>query len=295
LEVVVKFNEASRQSSQDIEQLKIPTKNGGLIPFENVARFTIQRGWSTIKRFDGERAVTIGADIDSRVTSPVEVSRQLKEHFLDVGASYPGYRLDFRGEFKEFEEAFDNVTRLFLVGVILMYLILASQFRSYLQPFLILFAIPFAFTGSMVALLLLGYKFSINIMFGMVALAGVAVNDSIVLVAFINDARARGASLHRAILTGSKRRLRPIFLTTVTTIFGLMPLAIGVGGVSKVWMPLANTIVWGLGAATFLILVVMPPLYAALDDISRWVRRRPANPVGMPEALSPDSAIRKGV
>jgi multidrug efflux pump subunit AcrB len=296
VDVVVKFQQSSRRNLQDIEYLKIPTRDGGLVPFDSVASYTVERGWADVKRFDGERAITVGADVDQNITTPVEVTEKLQTYFADIGRQFPGYRLDFRGEFKEYEEAFGNVLKLFAVGVLIMYLILAAQFRSYLQPLLVLFAVPFAFAGSMLCMLLLGYKFSINIMFGMVALAGIAVNDSIVLIAFINDARGRGASLHRAVLTAAKRRLRPIFLTTATTVFGLMPMALGVGGISVTWMPLANTIVWGLGVATFLVLVVIPPLYMALEDVRnlfmprrRWVKDDRVVPVV--EAESP--RIRK--
>ncbi len=273
IDVVVKFQPEARDSLQDLSSVKIASRSGGLVPLESVASFRIERGWADIHRFDGERAITVSAEVDESVASPVAVTRELQRQFADIGAEFPGYRLDFRGEFKEFEDAFNNVVRLFLVGIILMYLILAAQFRSYLQPVLVLAAVPFAFAGAMLCLLINDYKFSINVMFGMVALSGVAVNDSIVLIAFINQARERGASLYRAVLTGGRRRLRPIFLTTVTTICGLLPMALGIGGESRTYTPLAGTIVWGLGVATFLILFVMPPLYAALDDVRRLLMR----------------------
>ncbi len=288
IDVMVKFRPQSRQSLEDLSALKIPTSSGGLVSLSSVARFTIERGWADINRFDGERAVTVSAEVDQEITSPVQATRALVEEFSEIGQEYPGYRLDFRGEFQEFQEAFENIFRLFMVGVILMYLILAAQFRSYLQPALVLFAVPFAFAGSMLCLLVNGYQFSINVMFGMVALSGVAVNDSIVMISFMNDSRGKGASLYRAILSAAKRRLRPIFLTTITTVFGLMPMALGVGGKSVTYSPLANTIVWGLGVATFLILMVMPALYAALEDVrSLFQRRKPAaipQPVPIREA-----------
>lgn len=278
LDVVVKFQPRYRGNIEDIDSLLIPTGEGELIPFSSVASYSIQRGWSDIPRFEGERAITVSADVDSAQISPVEVTQVLQEQFAGVGQEFPGYRLDFRGEFQEFQETFQDVTRLFLVGLLLMYLILAAQFRSYLQPLLIMFAIPFAFAGAMLCLLVNDYKFSINVLFGMVALSGVAVNDSIVLIAFINNARAKGASIHRAVLSGAKRRLRPIFLTTVTTVFGLLPMALGIGGKTVTWMPLAGTIVWGLGIATMLILMVMPPLYVALEDLRRvFVRGKSAS------------------
>lgn len=274
IDVVVKFQADARNSIQDIYNLKIPTARGGLVPFRNVASFNVERGWARINRFDGERAVTVSAEVSEGQASAVEVTRMLKDHYATFAGEFPGYRLDFRGEFQEFEEAFENVGQLFLVGLILIYLILGGQFRSYLQPLLILSAIPFSFAGAMLYLIVNGYPFTIMVMYGMVALAGVAINDSIVLIAFINDGRSRGASVLRAVLSGAKRRLRPIFLTTVTTMFGLLPMAIGIGGKSLVWGPLAGTIVWGLGIATLLILVVIPPLYVAAEDVRSLFRRK---------------------
>ena len=280
VDVVVKFTSEARDSVGDIYDLMIPSVTGALIPFRQVADFVVEKGWTTINRFDGERAITVSADVNGEITTPVEVMQNLRDHFADIPQQYPGYQLDFRGEFREFEEAFEGITRLFLVGVILIYLILGAQFRSFLQPALVLFAIPFAFAGAMACLLINGYHFSINVMFGMVALSGVAVNDTIVLISFINNSRNRGVSLYRAILVGAKRRLRPILLTTVTTVFGLLPMSMGWVGESVVWMPLAGTIVWGLGVATLLILLVIPPLYAALEDVRKLFMGRPkAEPV----------------
>lgn len=297
VDVVVKFARPFRDNLEDIYNLKIPTSQGGLVPFQNVADFAVERGWSSIRRFEGERAVTVSADVTEEMTTPVQVTQKLKDHFVDIAQQYPGYRLDFRGEFMEFENAFKDVTRLFMIGVILIYLILGGQFRSFIQPVLVLLAIPFAFAGAMLCLIVNGYHFSINVMFGMVALSGVAVNDTIVLISFINTARERGASLYRAILVGAKRRLRPILLTTVTTVFGLLPMSTGLAGKSVVWMPLAGTVVWGLGVATLLILLVMPPLYAGLEDIrSLFMRREPERYLRVaPEVEREERHIRKVV
>jgi len=212
----------------------------------------------------------VSADVSPDGVNAVQATQMLRDYFQQIAPEFPGYRLDFRGEFQEFEEAFQNVGRLFLIGLILIYLILGAQFRSYIQPLLVMCSIPFAFAGAMLYLLVSGYPFSIMVMYGMVALAGVVVNDSIVLIDFVNNARRRGASAYRAVLTAAKRRLRPIFLTTATTIFGLLPMALGVGGRSVVWIPPAGTIVVGLGMATFLILLIIPPLYLAIEDVRRF-------------------------
>jgi multidrug efflux pump subunit AcrB len=272
VDVVVKFRGDEREKLSDVEQMRIASRSGALIPFRSVAKVSIERGYSEIKRFEGDRAITVSADIDKAVTSMVEVNRKLVERFKDIEERYPGYRLDFRGEMQEFKEAFSSLGRLFVVGVLLIYLILGTQFKSWVQPLIIMFTVPFAFIGAMVGLLIGRDPFSITTLFGMVALAGVVVNDSIVLIDFINKARERGMEKWKAIISGGRLRLRPIILTSVTTIFGLLPMAIGLGGKSETWAPLANTIAWGLAAATFLTLFVIPCLYAIVDDIGRKLR-----------------------
>lgn len=272
VDVVVKFKGDRRETLTDIENLRIPSRTGALVPFRNVAKVKIERGYSEIKRFQGDRAITVSADIDKSITSTVEVNRKLAERFKDIEQRYPGYRLDFRGEFQEFKEAFSSLGRLFVVGILLIYLILGMQFKSWVQPLVIMFTVPFAFIGAMVGLLIGRDPFSIVTLFGIVALAGVVVNDSIVLIDFINKARERGMEKWKAIISGGRLRFRPIILTSVTTIFGLLPMAIGLGGKSATWGPLANTIAWGLGAATFLTLFVIPCLYAIVDDIGSKLR-----------------------
>lgn len=269
VDVVLKFRGDEREKLSDIERMRIASRSGAMIPFGSVAKVSIERGYSEIKRFEGDRAITVSADIDEEVTSMAEVNRELVERFKDVEERYPGYRLDFRGEMLEFKEAFSSLGRLFVVGILLMYMILGTQFKSWVQPLIIMFTLPFAFIGAMIGLLIGRDPFSITTLFGIVALAGVVVNDSIVLIDFINKARARGVAKWKAIISGGRLRLRPILLTTVTTIFGLLPMALGLGGKSETWAPLANTIAWGLAAATFLTLFVIPCLYAIVDDVGR--------------------------
>ena len=186
---------------------------------------------------------------------------------------FPGYRLDFRGEFDQIQESFADLVQLFVIGVFLIYVILATQFKSFLQPVIILLAVPFGIIGAMIGLLAVGATLSMIAMFGIVALAGIVVNDSIVLIDFINRYRRNGSSRWRAILRGASVRLRPILLTTITTVCGLIPMAVGLGGKSPIWMPLASTIIFGLTFATLLTLFVMPALYAITTDINALFAR----------------------
>ena len=152
----------------------------------------------------------------------------------------------------------------FYYGVLVIYVILGAQFKSFTQPIIILFAVPFGMIGAMVGLLFSNATLSMVAMFGIVALAGIVVNDSIVMIDFINKRRESGYNRWYAILKGCSIRLRPIILTSLTTIIGLIPMSLGLGGKSPIWTPMANTIIFGLAFATLMTLFVMPSLYALL-------------------------------
>lgn len=275
VDVVVKLRGADGASVEQLESLIVASGATGPVPLREVARLEVSRGYAAILRFEGARAITLSADVDEDVTSAVEVNRELKARFAALSQRYPGYSLDYRGEFAEFQEAFEGLARLFVLGLFIIFMLLTAQFKSLIQPFVILFTVPFAFFGAMIGLLVIRAPLSIMTLYGVVALAGIVVNDSIVLMDFINRRRREGADRWRAIMKGASLRLRPVILTSVTTIAGLMPMALGVGGTSRTWKPLANTIVWGLSMATFLTLFVIPALYAITDDLA-WMKRRRA-------------------
>lgn len=269
IDVVVKYDPESRRRVEDIENLKIMNRTGNMITFKDVASYTMERGVADIHRYNQDRSITISADIDkSKTTIDVAIDKVV-DSFNSISPKYPGYRIDFGGEFKEFETAFDNITMLFALGMILIYAILGAQFKSFAQPLIIMFTIPFAIIGAALGLLVSGNPFSIATMYGIVALAGIVVNDSLVLISFINNRRESGGERLRSIMKSGLIRLRPIILTSITTIFGLLPMVLGLGGRSMVWAPLASTIVWGLSVATLMTLFIIPALYLIVSDISR--------------------------
>ena len=277
IDVVVKYDSDDLQTIANLEELLIPTPNGTMVPLRDVVEAQEEGGYSEIRRFENERAITVSAAVDNDKTSAFAVNQVLIQAFKDIESLYPGYRLDFRGVFDQINESFGELGKLFVVGILIMYVILGAQFKSFIQPVIILFAVPFGFMGAMVGLLIIGAPLSMVALFGTVALAGIVVNDSIVMIDFINQYRARGYNKWRAILKGGSVRLRPIILTSVTTIFGLIPMAIGLGGKSPIWMPIAYTIIFGLSAATLLTLFAMPALYAITADIRElFVKREPA-------------------
>lgn len=274
IDVIVKYNENRLQTIQELNDLLITTPIGTIIPLKDVAVISEEKGYSDIRRFEGERAISVYASVDRTKTTPFVVNELLMESFADIESLYPGYRLDFRGVFDEIRESFGELWKLFIVGVLVIYMILGAQFKSFSQPIVILFAVPFGMIGAMIGLLFSNATLSMVAMFGIVALAGIVVNDSIVLIDFINKYRERGFNRWYAILKGGSIRLRPIVLTSLTTIFGLIPMSLGLGGKSPIWTPMANTIIFGLAFATLMTLFVMPSLYAITTDFNNLFRRK---------------------
>jgi len=284
VKIYVKLAERWRKHPEDLLRLKIGTPTGYHVPLGKIARLEIEPGYADIRRFKAQRAITVHADVDKKQTTAIEVNGFIQEKARDLLVRFPGYQIDFEGEFKAYRETFDNIVQLFMVGLFLIYLILSGQFRSFVQPLIILFTVPFAFLGAMLGVLVLGTKFTILTMYGIVALAGIAVNDAIVLITFINNARARGASPYASVVEAGMLRLRPIILTSLTTIGGLMPMAMSWGGHSESWAPLANTIIWGMMSATTLTLLIIPSVYMIIvDDIATPIRRRIRSVLNLPE------------
>lgn len=274
IDVIVKYSEDRLQTIAELNDLLITTPVGTIIPLKDVAVIAEEKGYADIRRFEGERAITVYAAVDRTKTTPFKVTQILMSSFADIESLYPGYRLDFRGLFDEIRQSFSELWKLFIVGVLVIYVILGAQFKSFTQPIIILFAVPFGMIGAMVGLLFSNATLSMIAMFGIVALAGIVVNDSIVLIDFINKYRALGFNRWYAILKGGSIRLRPIILTSLTTIFGLIPMSLGFGGKSPIWTPMANTIIFGLAFATLMTLFVMPSLYAITTDIGNVFRRK---------------------
>ncbi len=270
IDVKVRFAKPYRATVSDLNQLSFPTPDGRWIPFSSVATLQRGSGLAKITRVDQKRQIAITADalegIDNRVTT------QITQEMIDLyneryAAIYPSITLSKGGQWSDFGKVFGDILRLFALGLFLMYVILGTQFKSYFQPFIIGAALFFAGVGCILFLVISRTPFSIVVMFAGVALAGICVNDSIVLISFINSLRAKGMATIEAIIEGAAVRLRPIILTSITTIGGLIPMAIGIGGRSETWGPMASTIIFGLFFSTVGTLVVVPCLYGILDDI----------------------------
>ncbi len=214
-----------------------------------------------IRHYNLRRTITVEGDIDRSVTNTVEVNRRIRDAWDEIRAEFPGTDLDFTGELDDIEESLESMFVLFLLGIGLIYLILATQFKSYFQPFLILITVPMAFTGVIFGLLISNNPLSLYTMYGIIALAGIAVNAAIVLIDAANQRLAAGMRPLYATIYAARRRVVPILMTTATTIAGLLSLALGLGGRSLLWGPVAVTLVWGLTVSALLTLFVIPLLY----------------------------------
>ncbi len=271
LELVVDY--ADPGGPEDLARLQLLSPLGP-VALGDVATLTRTQGPSVLRRAHGSRRVRVSSDLDGTTTSS-RVNRALQVQLADVGVRYPGGRLHFGGEFEQTQESFTSLFQAFWIAVLAIYTILGVQFRSFALPMVVLGAVPLCFVGVVVGLIVTGSPFGMIAGIGVVALAGIVVNDSLVLVDFINGRRRRGVPLIQAVISGGRERLRPILLTTVTTVAGLLPLGLGWGGENPLLAPMATSVSWGLAFATGLTLVVVPCLYVLVD---RGVQRLTGRP-----------------
>jgi multidrug efflux pump subunit AcrB len=235
--------------------------SGGTTTLRNLVTEETRVGKGVIKHYNLRRAITVEADLDKTVTDTVAANKIIAAEWEKIAKAFPNTDIDFSGELDDINESLEAMGVLFLMGVGLIYLILAAQFRSYFQPLLILVTVPLAFTGVVLGLMVAQIPLSLYTLYGVIALTGIAVNSAIVLIDAANDRLASGMSVLHAAVYAARRRVVPILITTVTTIGGLFSLAVGLGGKSLLWGPVAASIVWGLGFSTILTLFVIPLLY----------------------------------
>ncbi|MEE8076232.1 MAG: efflux RND transporter permease subunit [Candidatus Binatia bacterium] len=271
--IIIRFPEALRGSLETVARMKLTLPSGQRVFLRDVAQLETAVGTSKIRRDDQKRAITVLADIDSREANVYKVTERLKRKFSNVGSRFPGYRVIVKGERQEVEESLASLPQISVISLLLIYFILGSLFKSFVQPFIVIAAIPFAVNGVIIGHLIMGDPLSFLSMMGLIALAGIVVNDSLILVDFINRARKEGVPRDEAILVSGVARLRPVLLTTITTVGGLIPLAFFATGQAKFLSPMAVAVVWGLSFATILTLILIPCLYAMLDDLAALLRR----------------------
>jgi len=270
--IVVKYPESFRDRPSRVEDLVLTTPSGEKVYFSEVADLTEAPGSTKIIRSDQKRSITVLADVDAKEGNTLQITNEVQAHFANLQARYPGYRLEFKGERQELEESIQDLIKSFAVAVLLIYLILGALFKSYIQPLVVMLAIPFAANGVILGHAVMGLSLGMLSLMGMVALAGVVVNDSLLLVSFVNELRREGMPLLQALLRAGGLRLRPILLTTITTVAGLTPLGFFASGQAKFLAPMAISIIFGLTVSTLLTLIIIPCSYAIVEEWRQGIR-----------------------
>ena len=273
IRVMVRYPESERTSLADIENMRIRLKDGTQIPFREVATVNLGRGYAAINRTDRRRVVSVTADVDQAITTGNEVVSDLKQKVLGaLVEKYPGLTYDFEGEQRDQRDVAKSLGTSAVIALMAIFGLLAVQFRSYMQPAIIMSAIPFGLVGAMVGHIVMGFDLSILSVFGIVALTGIVVNDSLIMIDLINRERSEGIALIQIIHDSVTRRFRPIMLTTMTTFCGLVPMMLEKSLQARFLIPMAVSLAFGVLFATVITLILVPALYMILEDFKTAVK-----------------------
>ncbi|MEM1112261.1 MAG: efflux RND transporter permease subunit [Pseudomonadota bacterium] len=282
IRVMVRYPENERLSLGNLEQMRIRTADGNEVPFSSVARVELSRGFTSINRKDGQRVVSVSADVNRNVVAPEVVLADLEERVLpQILASHPGVVYQLAGESEESAESLASLGSLALLALLIIFALLAIPLKSYLQPLVIMSVIPFGAMGAIVGHLIMGMDLVFFSILGIVALSGVVVNSSLVLVDFINRTRLEGQELARAVSHAGAARFRPIVLTSMTTFLGLSPMMLDKNLATIILVPMSISLAFGVVFGTVITLFLVPCLYMVLEDFKNWQARR-----GAPSAIA---------
>ncbi len=272
-EVLVRLDEDARRRFNTLDTFMVHGGNGTLIPLSAVAQVVEDRGYARLNRVNGEPTVTVDGLIDASRTTSAAVLADTTNRFLsDWQLRHPDVRLEVRGESERAGKTLGSMRKGFLLGFFAMFLLLALQFRSYVEPLVVVAIIPLSFIGVLLGHALLGYHLTMPSILGFISLAGIVVNDSILLVTFVEKRLGEGMALAEAVVQASSDRFRAILLTSVTTVAGLLPLLLEPSLQAKVVIPLAISLAFGLSTATLLVLFVIPAFYMMLHDAGLFRR-----------------------
>ena len=282
LKVMVRYPEEDRRSIGDLENMRIRTPAGDEVPFESVADVSFGTSYSTITRLNRERTITVSADIDAEVVAPGDVVKEISDEFVpELLARHAGVNYGLEGASQEEQDFFRNLTVASVAALFLIYALIAIPLHSYAQPLVIMAVIPFGLIGAVIGHVVMGMALSVFSLFGLVALAGVVVNDSLVMVDFINKAREDGLPLKEAVVQSGTQRFRAIILTSFTTAAGLMPIMLETSVQARYMIPMAVSLSFGIIFATAITLFLVPSLYMLQIDgfkrsrkITDWVLGR---------------------
>ncbi|MBD1399743.1 efflux RND transporter permease subunit [Pelobacter sp. M08fum] len=270
--VMVRYPKEQRQNLASLETMKIRTQSGVEVPFNQVAAIDMQAGYSSIRRVDRNRAVNVSADAEKGEVDTNAIAADLRIYLDELLLEYPGIRYTFKGELEEQRESMGSLIYGVIFVLFAIYALLAIPFRSYLQPLPVMLVIPFSIGGAIVGHMIMGFNLSFMSLLGILALCGVVVNNSLVLVDFINRRRREGMPMFEAVMLSGVNRFRPILLTSLTTFLGLTPLLFDTSTQAQFLIPMAVSLGFGILFSTFLSLLLVPATYLILEDIIGFFR-----------------------
>ena len=274
VKIMVRYPEEDRKSLGDLESMRIHTPNGTEVPFSSAAEVHEGRGYSQINRTDRKRSINVAASVDSKKINAEEVVLDLQKTVLnDLKIDYPGLTYDMEGEEKERKDSMQSMMKGFAIILFMIYALLAVPFKSYSQPLLIMTSIPFGLVGALLGHWIMGFDLSMLSLFGIVALTGVVVNDSLLLIDTVNRKRQQGIEEIHAVKESAERRFRPILLTSLTTAFGLLPMILEKSMQAQFLIPMAISLAFGILFATGITLLLVPSLYLILEDVKGLFRQ----------------------
>lgn len=269
IDVTLYADKSYKDDPDKLLQLLIPTATGAQIPLEELAKVEEAKGPVAINREDQHRTVSITTNISGRALGDVtnDIKAKLGDYKLPSG-----YSITYGGQSQMLTEAFGDLGLALILAVILVYMVMAAQFESFIHPFDIMFSVPLAFGGAILGLFITGKALSVPAYIGIIMLAGIVVNNAIVLIDYTNQLREKGYGCDEALIKAGPLRLRPILMTTLTTILGLIPLALGIGEGAEMEAPMAIAVIFGLGLSTMITLIIVPVIYSIFDRFSKRYR-----------------------
>ena len=269
IDVLVKLPDAESSSIHDLESLMVRTPAGAFVPLKDIVDFSLDRAYRSINRRDGRRTITVSANVEPEDETSRLINTLSAHELPQLKRDYPGITYSFEGRESDMRESMGALRSGFLISLILIFALLAIPFDSYIQPLIVMVALPFGIVGAVLGHLLMGYSLSVISMMGIIALCGVVINDSLVMIVFANDQRKEGKTAFEAIHNAGVRRFRPILLTTMTTFGGLAPMIFETSRQARFMIPMAISLGYGLVFATAITLVLVPSIYLIIEDIKR--------------------------
>jgi multidrug efflux pump subunit AcrB len=279
VKLMVRYPEDERTSLAQFNEIRVRGADGIERPINELAEITVAQAYSEINRLDQQRSITITADLDTTEGNQFEISQSLKATLPALFAEkYPKVDVNWEGQSQQTAESLQSLLVGSAAALLVMYLLLVVEFRSYVQPFLIMCIIPFGAIGAAWGHIFMGLEITLFSFFGLVALTGIVVNDSIVLVDFINSRVRGGMGPEEALVEAGRRRLRPVFLTSLTTIGGLIPMLLETSFQAQFLVPMATSIAFGLMLSTLLVLFQVPVFFRIYLNIAAWFGHDPVHP-----------------